>query len=119
MAVSLVRRGDVILTSFGPAREGEANLVHPAVVVTNNFANAQAPVLMVVPITSNLERVYVSDLLLPVERSGLNKDSKAQVALMQAVNVNRLLKKISFIPDDLMLLLDEKIRIHLSLENLK
>lgn len=115
MAVSLIRRGDIWLTQFAPARASEANFVHPAVVVTNNRANLHSPQIVVIPVTSNTERVYPFELALSVERSGLNLDSKAQVNLIRHVSLDRLMRKLSFVPDDLMLELDIRIKEHLAL----
>lgn len=116
MAVGLVRRGDILLTNFEPAREGEANRIHPAVVVTNNAANAIAPVIVVVPLTSNIERIYPFELALPNNRTGLNLDSKAQVQLVRAVSLTRLLRRLGQVPLDLMLELDGRLREHLALD---
>jgi mRNA interferase MazF len=111
----LIRRSDIMLTNLTPGRDGEANYVHPCIVVTNNEANANLDVLVVVPLTSNLERTFKYDLELPLNRTGLNKDSKAQVNLIRHVNVNRFMKRLGFVPDDLMLELDSRIREHLGL----
>jgi mRNA interferase MazF len=115
MALNLMRRGDIYLTNFSRAREAEADLVHPAVLVTNNAANADSIVVVVVPITSNIARIYPHDLELPNQRTGLNKDGKAQVNLIRHVNINRLIKRLGFVPDDLMNELDTRLREHLSL----
>ena len=112
---ALFRRGDIVLVNFAPAREGEANFTRPAVIVTNNLVNADLFVLVVIPLTSTIDRLYSFDLLLPLERTELNKDSKAQVNLIRHIAQTRLIKKIGFVPTDLMLELDEKIRIHLAL----
>lgn len=111
----LIRRGDILLVNFAPAREHEANYTHPAVVVTNNVANANAYAITVVPITSNITQVYPHDLFLPVNRSGLNKDSKAQVSLIRAVDSSRVIRRLSYLPDDLMLELSERLKEHLAL----
>jgi mRNA interferase MazF len=115
MALGLIRRADVILTDFSPARAGEADRLHPAVIVSNNKVNAAHFVFVVVPMTSNLERLYEFDLLLPAHRTELNKDSKAQINLIRHVSDTRLRKRLGFVPDDLMLELDERILEHLGL----
>ncbi len=115
MAVGLIRRGDILLVNFAPAREGEANYTWPAVVVTNNAANANAPVLMVVPLTTNLERMYSIHLLLPYQRTGLNEDSKAQPEALRAISLSRVLRRLGHVPEDLMAQLDDRIRLHLAL----
>jgi mRNA interferase MazF len=114
--VALIRRGDVYLINFRPdGRTGEAAQVHPGVVITNNLANANAEVLTVVPLTSNLERIYITNVLLPLERTGLNHHSKAQIEALRAVHVSRLIKPIGYVPEDLMQMIDTVLRMHLAL----
>lgn len=115
MAVGLIRRGDIFLTHFGPPRAGEPDFKRPAVVITNNVANAKADALTVVPLTSNLNTVYDFQLLLPTERTGLNLDSKAQTELITCIAVSRIGKRLGQVPEELMTELDARIRLHLAL----
>lgn len=110
-----LRRGDVVLVDFSPARVAEANYTRPAIVVTNNQANAFAPVVMVVPLTSDLTKIYPVQLFLPAERSGLDRDSKAQVELLRHVTLERIQKMLGQLPTDLMTQLDVRLREHLAL----
>ncbi len=114
--MALIRRGDIYLINYRPdGREGEAAQVHPGVIVTNNAANANTHLLMTVPLTSNTEKMYVTNVLLPLNRTGLDHDSKAQVEALRATHVSRLIKPIGFVPEDLMAVMDEKLRVHLGL----
>jgi mRNA interferase MazF len=114
--VALIRRGDIWLVNFRPdGREGEAGQTHPGVVVTNNAANTKTHLLMIVPLTSNVERLFITDVLLPNNRTDLEHDSKAQIEAMRATHVSRFIKKLGYVPDDLMLEIENKIRMHLSL----
>lgn len=114
--MKLIRRGDIWLINYRPdGREGEAAQTHPGIVVSNNANNAQAHLLMTVPLTSNVERMYVTNVLLPNQRTGLDHDSKAQVEAMRATHASRLIKRLGYVPDDLMLEIDGKLRIHLTL----
>ena len=114
--MKLIRRGDIWLINYRPdGREGEAAQTHPGVVVSNNANNDRAHLLQVVPLTSNIERVYVTNLVLPNQRTGLDNDSKAQVEATRAVHVSRLIKRLGFVPDDLMTELDAKLRMHFGL----
>lgn len=108
-------RGDILLVDFSPAQAGEANFVRPAIVVTNDMANEYSPVLIVVPITSNLDRLYPFELALPAEHTGLDRDSKAQVQLIRHVGKARVRKTISHLPADLMIELENRLRVHLGL----
>ena len=111
----LLRRGDIVLVDFAPSRPNEADYLRPAVVATNNQANALAPVVIVVPLTSNLATVYPMQLFLPAERTGLDRDSKAQVELLRHVTLGRIQKVLGYLPTDLMAQLDIRLREHLAL----
>lgn len=114
--MKLIRRGDIWLINYRPdGREGEAAQTHPGIVVTNNAANANTHLLMTVPLTSNVERLYITNVLLPNQRTGLDHDSKAQVEATRATHVSRLIKRLGHVPDDLMAELDGKLRVHLGL----
>ena len=65
-------RGEIRLTDLDPARSGEANKRRPAVIVSNDRANASAArlgrgVVTIVPVTSNVEQVYPFQVLLAAE----------------------------------------------------
>ena len=113
--MQLIRRGDICFVHFGPARAGEADFKRPAVVITNNVANARADAMTVIPLTSNIEKVYDFQLLLPNERTGLDKDGKAQTELMTCVAVDRVSRRLGHVPADLMTELDARIKLHLAL----
>lgn len=116
-----MRRGDVRLIDFEPARGTEpTGKRRPAVIVSNDTANASTArlgrgVVTVVPLTSNVERVYPFQVLLPAEACGLQRDSKAQAELVRAVSVDRLERRIGTVPPGLMRRLDDALRLHLDL----
>lgn len=70
----------------------------------------------VVPVTSNVERVYSFQLLLPAGATGLDHDSKAQAEQLRAVDAARLVSHAATVPDDLMDVLDDRIRFWLALD---
>lgn len=115
-----MRRGDIVLVDLDPARRGEANKQRPAVVVSNDGANAVAErlgrgVVTLVPVTSNLARVYPFQVRLPSEATGLDRDSKAQAEQVRSVAVDRIGSVLGRVPAALMAELDESMRLHLSL----
>lgn len=77
-----MRRGDVVLVNLDPVRGAEASKRRPAVIVSNDAANATAVrlgrgVVTVVPVTSNVQRLYPFQVLLPASQTRLPEDSKA------------------------------------------
>lgn len=115
-----MRRGEVRLVDLDPVRGSEANKRRPAIVVSNDRANATAErlkrgIVTVVPVTSNTERVFPFQVLLPEAQSGLRVDSKAQAEQVRSVAFERLGVALGRLPRFLMIEIDEALRLHLDL----
>ena len=103
-------RGEVVLVDFSPARPGEAAKRRPAVVVTSDLFNDYAPVVVVVPLTSRVERVYPTEVLIEPKDSGLDHLSKAQVHLVRHVSKGRIKKLLGKLSDGVLEVLDDLLR---------
>ena len=113
-------RGEIRLTDLEPALAGEADKRRPAIIVSNDRANSTAARLgrgavTVVPVTSNVTRVFPFQVLLPAEAAGIRVDSKAQAEQVPSVSVERIGPVIGRLPTQLMALLDDALRLHLQL----
>ena len=115
-----MKRGDICVVDLDPVLGSEASKQRPAVIVSNDGANATATrlrrgVVTVVPITSNVERIYPFQVLLPAKMTGLRTNSKAQAEQVRSVAVERMGALLGVVPASLMLHLDEALRLHLAL----
>jgi mRNA interferase MazF len=115
-----MRRGDICLIDLDPSRGSESRKSRPAVIVSNDGANGTATwlgrgVVTVVPVTSNTDRVYAFQVLLPATATGLAVDSKAQAEQVRSVDVERVQRRLGSVPADLMAELDDALRLHLAL----
>lgn len=115
-----MRRGEVRLVDLDPVRGSQADKRRPAVVVSNDRANAAAArlgrgVITVVPVTSNLMRVFAFQVLLPAELTGLREESKAQAEQVRSVSVDRLGAALGQLPASTMSAIDDALRLHLDL----
>lgn len=115
-----MRRGEICLVDLEPLRGAEANKRRPAVIVSNDGANSSAErvgrgVITVVPVTSNTDRVYPFQVLLPATESGLDRDSKAQAEQIRSIAIERVGARVGALPPDLLAMLDEALRLHLAL----
>ncbi|MGY1829203.1 type II toxin-antitoxin system PemK/MazF family toxin [Geodermatophilus sp. SYSU D01180] len=113
-------RGEIRLVDLEPVRGREAGKRRPAVVVSNDRANATATrlgrgVVTVVPVTSNTARVFPFQMLLPAAETGLRVDSKAQAEQVRSVAVERVGPVLGRVPAGTMAALDDALRLHLSL----
>ncbi|MFZ1410288.1 MAG: type II toxin-antitoxin system PemK/MazF family toxin [Micropruina sp.] len=113
-------RGEIRLTDLDPARAAEADKRRPAIIVSNDRANATAArlgrgVVTVVPITSNISRVFPFQVLLPADDVGVRVDSKAQAEQVRSVSIERIGPVIGRLPTHLISKLDDALRLHLQL----
>ena len=115
-----MRRGEIRLIDLEPTRGSEANKRRPAVIVSNDRANATADrlargVITVVPVTSSIARVFPFQTLLPADATGLRVTSKAQAEQVRSVSVERVGAVLGQVPANLMAELDDALRLHLQL----
>lgn len=113
-------RGEIRVADLNPVRGAEADKRRPVVVVSNDRANSVAVrlgrgVVTVVPVTSNVDRVYPFQTLLPAAATGLRRDSKAQAEQVRSVAVERLGGVIGRLPPETLAELDDALRLHLQL----
>jgi mRNA interferase MazF len=90
-----MRRGEIRVVDFNPGRGSEPRKRRPAVIVSNDGANAVAArlgrgVITVLPITSNIRRIYPFQVRLRAAATGLWQDSQAQAEQIRSVAVERL-----------------------------
>ncbi|MGH8826125.1 MAG: type II toxin-antitoxin system PemK/MazF family toxin [Jiangellaceae bacterium] len=115
-----MRHGDIYLADLDSSRGSEAYRRRPVVVVSNNGANAAAERLRrgavtIVPVTSNITRAFPFQTLLPAAETVLDRDSKAQAEQVRSIDSARLGNHVGRLTTELMLQLDEALRLHLSL----
>ncbi|MBN2176055.1 MAG: type II toxin-antitoxin system PemK/MazF family toxin [Demequinaceae bacterium] len=113
-------RGDIRWADPGPATPGEAAWRRPAVVVSNNGANAASVrsgrgVVTVIPLTSHTATLHPFQVLLPAEECGLAETSKAQTEQIRALSVTKIGPRVGTVPPHLMREIDEALRTHLAL----
>jgi mRNA interferase MazF len=115
-----MRRGEVRVVDFDPARGSEAAKRRPAVIVSNDQANRTARqlrrgMLTVVPVTSNVQRVHPFQVLLPAGTAGLKADSKAHAEQVRAVAIGRIGELLGEVPASIMASIAQALRLHLAL----
>lgn len=108
------------MVEFAPVRGSEADKTRPALIVSNDGANSTAErlgrgVITVLPLTSNIERIYPFQVLVPAVESGLPLDSKVQAEQVRAVAVSRVGRRIGQVEGRRLTEVDAALRLHLAL----
>ncbi|MGH7916520.1 MAG: type II toxin-antitoxin system PemK/MazF family toxin [Candidatus Binataceae bacterium] len=85
-----MRRGEIYFANLSPTVGTEINKIRPVLVVSTEANNRAANTVTVLPITSNVTRIYPFEFLLPAEESGLPKPSKAQAQQIRTISKERI-----------------------------
>ena len=106
-----MRRGEVWWVDFEPAIGSEVKKTRPAIIVSNDASNAAMSRVQVVPVTSNVEKLYVFESPLRVK----GKPGKAMADQIMTADKRRLKKKIGSLSAAELLGLERALRIQLGL----
>lgn len=108
-----MKRGEVWGINFDPSIGGEIQKQRPAVIVSNDVSNRFLDRVQVVPLTSNVDRLYPSEAYVTVD----GRRSKAVADQLTTVSKQRLGNLAGEISPSDMNLLEHAIRVQLGLTN--
>lgn len=106
-----MRRGEIWWVNLDPAIGGEARKTRPAVIVSNDKANAAQTRVQVVPCTSNVKAIYPWEA--PVAISG--RACKAMADQIRTASKARLTGRIGTVSSEEMEGIEDAIRLQLGL----
>ena len=111
-----MKRGDIYFADLAPALGSETKKKRPVLIVSNDANNRVAATVTIVPITSNVIKVYPFEVFLDVSETGLRKQSKAQCHQVRTVSTLRIEGKLLGCADTkTMAKIDVALRLHLNL----
>jgi mRNA interferase MazF len=110
-------RGEVYQANLDPVTGSEQGGTRPVLIVSRDALNANAPIVIVVPLTSreNKKRLYPTHVEFIADEGSLSKNSVALCEQVRAISKNRLTKRIGQISSQRMSLIDATLIIALDL----
>lgn len=111
-----MKRGEIYYANLSPVIGSEIDKCRPVLIVSNDANNSAASTVTILPITSNVSRVYPFEVLLNPEESGLSKPSKVQAQQVRTISKQRISGNgVGCLNHDLMQLVDAALKLHLGL----
>lgn len=107
-----MRRGEVWWVNFDPSLGGEIHKMRPAVVISNDASNTYLNRCQVIPLTSQTERLYPSEVLVTLE----TKTSKVMADQVTTASKERLKSKIGKLSKTDLLRVEQVLKIQLGLK---
>lgn len=106
-----MNRGEVWWVQFDPAVGSEIRKRRPGIILSNSAANRHLSRVVVVPITSNVERVYPSEALITVT----GRAAKAMADQIMAADKSRLHERMAVLSREDLAAVEDAVTLHLGM----
>jgi mRNA interferase MazF len=111
-----MKRGEIYYATLDPTIGSEIAKLRPVLIVSNDINNRVATTITILPITSNVTKVYPFEVALCPADGGLPKASKIQAQQIRTIAKQRIRGDVvGSLSLSLMELVDTAIKLHLSL----
>jgi len=111
-----MKRGDIYFANLDPTVGAEIRKKRPVIIVSNDANNKMALTVTIVPITSNVKKVYPFEVFLDKLHCGLTKDSKAQCHQVRTISKLRIQgERVGRIDGKIIMKLEDALKLHLGI----
>jgi mRNA interferase MazF len=107
------KRGEIFWVAFDPSIGGEAQKTRPAIVISNNDANRRLNRILVIPLTSNIDKIFPGETLVAVN----GKSHKAVASQTTTVSKLRVGDRFGVLSDEDMWHVENSLILHAGLDS--
>ncbi|MEG4403768.1 type II toxin-antitoxin system PemK/MazF family toxin [Microcoleus sp. MON2_D5] len=112
-----MKRGEIYYANLSPTVGSEIDKRRPVLMVSNDANNRAANTVTILPITSNVTRVYPFEVLLNPEDSGLSKPSNVQAQQVRTISKQRITSDaVGSLSEEIMQLVNVDLKLHLDVD---
>lgn len=105
------KRGEVWWVNFDPSLGSEIQKVRPAVIISNDISNKYLDRFQVIPLTSQIDRIYPGEVLISLGR----KQGKVMANQITTVSLFRMDKKLTTVSKRDLLAVEQAIKLQIGL----
>jgi mRNA interferase MazF len=106
------QRGHVYWTNLDPTIGSEITKTRPALIISNDIANAFSSRVIIAPITSKTSKIFPFEVAIEIN----SKKGKILLDQIRSIDKSRLGKMIAMLSEEVMLEVNEALKISLALE---
>lgn len=112
----VIKRGEIFFANLEPVKGSEQGGIRPVLIIQNDVGNEYSTTTIIAPLTSTImKKEYPTNVFLP-SSSFLKKDSTILLNQIRTIDSKRLIKKIGFLDNITMNLVDKALKISLGLD---
>lgn len=111
-----MKHGEIYFAHLDPTVGSEIRKKRPVLIVSNNANNKTASTITIIPVTSNITKIYPFEVLLETKDSGLSKPSKAQCHQVRTISKIRIQgKRAGLVNKDILIKIKTALKLHLDI----